>query len=87
MTGRAVTAQFMPERADLENQVIEQGESWKEGHGSKGVLFRGPSVLWLKAMFMWPMVIANHLMVLLLGLISGTGCMRDPNGGWLFTET
>lgn len=26
MTGRAVTAQFMPERADLENQVIEQGK-------------------------------------------------------------
>lgn len=27
MTGRAVTAQFMPGRADLENQVIEQGKS------------------------------------------------------------
>lgn len=26
MTGRAVTAQFMPDRADLENQVIEQGK-------------------------------------------------------------
>jgi regulator of RNase E activity RraA len=26
MTGRAVTAQFMPERADLEHQVIEQGK-------------------------------------------------------------
>lgn len=26
MTGRAVTAQFMPERADLEKQVIEQGK-------------------------------------------------------------
>ncbi len=30
MTGRAVTAQFMPGRTDLENQVIEQGK--KEGH-------------------------------------------------------
>lgn len=30
MTGRAVTAQFMPSRLDLENQVIEQGK--KEGH-------------------------------------------------------
>ncbi len=29
MTGRAVTAQFMPSRPDLENQVIEQGK--KEG--------------------------------------------------------
>ncbi len=29
MTGRAVTAQFMPSRIDLENQVIEQGK--KEG--------------------------------------------------------
>jgi regulator of RNase E activity RraA len=29
MTGRAVTAQFMPSRTDLENQVIEQGK--KEG--------------------------------------------------------
>jgi 4-hydroxy-4-methyl-2-oxoglutarate aldolase len=29
MTGRAVTAQFMPARPDLENQVIEQGK--KEG--------------------------------------------------------
>ena len=29
MTGRAVTAQFMPARTDLENQVIEQGK--KEG--------------------------------------------------------
>ncbi len=29
MTGRAVTAQFMPSRLDLENQVIEQGK--KEG--------------------------------------------------------
>lgn len=29
MTGRAVTAQFMPARQDLENQVIEQGK--KEG--------------------------------------------------------
>ena len=27
MTGRAVTAQFMPERADLENMVIEQGKT------------------------------------------------------------
>lgn len=26
MTGRAITAQFMPERADLEHQVIEQGK-------------------------------------------------------------
>jgi 4-hydroxy-4-methyl-2-oxoglutarate aldolase len=26
MTGRAVTAQFMPSRIDLENQVIEQGK-------------------------------------------------------------
>lgn len=30
MTGRAVTAQFMPMRPDLENQIIEQGK--KEGH-------------------------------------------------------
>lgn len=29
MTGRAVTAQFMPARVDLENQIIEQGK--KEG--------------------------------------------------------
>jgi 4-hydroxy-4-methyl-2-oxoglutarate aldolase len=29
MTGRAVTAQFMPSRPDLENQIIEQGK--KEG--------------------------------------------------------
>lgn len=29
MTGRAVTAQFMPNRIDLENQIIEQGK--KEG--------------------------------------------------------
>lgn len=27
MTGRAVTAQFMPSRTDLENQVIEQGKA------------------------------------------------------------
>ncbi|RUT67972.1 RraA family protein [Flavobacterium cupreum] len=27
MTGRAVTAQFMPSRTDLENQVIEQGKT------------------------------------------------------------
>jgi regulator of RNase E activity RraA len=27
MTGRAVTAQFMPSRVDLENQVIEQGKA------------------------------------------------------------
>lgn len=30
MTGRVVTAQFMPSRPDLEHQVIEQGK--KEGH-------------------------------------------------------
>ena len=30
MTGRAVTAQFMPMRPDLEDQIIEQGK--KEGH-------------------------------------------------------
>lgn len=30
MTGRAVTAQFMPSRPDLENQIIEQGK--KEGY-------------------------------------------------------
>lgn len=30
MTGRAVTAQFVPARPDLENQIIEQGK--KEGH-------------------------------------------------------
>lgn len=33
MTGRAVTAQFMPARQDLENQVIEQGK--KEGRNWK----------------------------------------------------
>lgn len=33
MTGRAVTAQFMPSRQDLENQVIEQGK--KEGRNWK----------------------------------------------------
>ena len=67
MTGRAVTAQFMPSRPDLEKQIIEQGK--KEGRmWEQKERFPGLSVHWLREISMLPMPIVNQIWVQLLVL-------------------
>jgi hypothetical protein len=57
MTGRVVTAQFMPLRPDLEKYIKEKGKL-KDGH-SRVEQIHGPLMSLLKVMYMSPTAMAK----------------------------